>query len=201
MGVAPLPPLVLRPHTGWGQLLWVPGGRLTSCPHPWGPQTKDAVYTLSAMTSGIRRNWIEALRKTVRPTSAPDVTKYVFGASNWDWRVIRVRCGRPWAVAAPLGLFPHLQDPWESFWWCWNSPQGDSVSLCQGWGAVPESVLGTWGLSPLEVTGMSLRGLIPGYQGENPGFHAPIGHTTSGPSHHGLLNLLITSPNANRALT
>lgn len=40
-------------------------------------QTKDAVYTLSAMTSGIRRNWIEALRKTVRPTTAPDVTKYV----------------------------------------------------------------------------------------------------------------------------
>ncbi|XP_045219599.2 TRIO and F-actin-binding protein isoform X3 [Macaca fascicularis] len=38
-------------------------------------ETKDAVYTLSAMTSGIRRNWIEALRKTVRPTSAPDVTK------------------------------------------------------------------------------------------------------------------------------
>ncbi|XP_057648449.1 TRIO and F-actin-binding protein isoform X2 [Chionomys nivalis] len=37
--------------------------------------TKDAIYTLSAMTSGIRRNWIEALRKTVRPTSAPDVTK------------------------------------------------------------------------------------------------------------------------------
>ncbi|KAM6162283.1 TRIO and F-actin-binding protein isoform 2-T2 [Erethizon dorsatum] len=37
--------------------------------------TKDAVYTLSAMTSGIRRNWIEALRKTARPTSAPDVTK------------------------------------------------------------------------------------------------------------------------------
>ncbi|XP_055458993.1 TRIO and F-actin-binding protein isoform X4 [Psammomys obesus] len=37
--------------------------------------TKDATYTLSAMTSGIRRNWIEALRKTVRPTSAPDVTK------------------------------------------------------------------------------------------------------------------------------
>ena len=43
-------------------------------------QTKDAVYTLSAMTSGIRRNWIEALRKTVRPTSAPDVTKYVRAA-------------------------------------------------------------------------------------------------------------------------
>ncbi|XP_019400436.1 PREDICTED: TRIO and F-actin-binding protein isoform X2 [Crocodylus porosus] len=37
--------------------------------------TKDAVFTLSAMTSGIRRNWIEALRKNVRPASAPDVTK------------------------------------------------------------------------------------------------------------------------------
>lgn len=162
-GAAPLPPLVLRPHTGWGQLLWVLGARLTSCPHPWGPQTKDAVYTLSAMTSGIRRNWIEALRKTVRPTSAPDVTKYVFGASSWDWGVIRVRCGRPSAVAAPLGLsFPIFKIP--------GKVAGGAVSLCQGWGPVPESVLGTRGLSPLEVTGMSLRDLIPGYQGENPGF-------------------------------
>ncbi|TFK07214.1 Krueppel-like factor 2 [Platysternon megacephalum] len=37
--------------------------------------TKDTTFTLSAMTSGIRRNWIEALRKNVRPVSAPDVTK------------------------------------------------------------------------------------------------------------------------------
>uniref|UniRef100_A0A8D0L7R7 PH domain-containing protein n=1 Tax=Sphenodon punctatus TaxID=8508 RepID=A0A8D0L7R7_SPHPU len=37
--------------------------------------TKDATFTLSAMTSGIRRNWIEALRKNVRPVSVPDVTK------------------------------------------------------------------------------------------------------------------------------
>ncbi|XP_054845132.1 TRIO and F-actin-binding protein [Eublepharis macularius] len=37
--------------------------------------TKDGVFTLSAMTSGIRRNWIEALRKSVRPASVPDVTK------------------------------------------------------------------------------------------------------------------------------
>ncbi|XP_074864883.1 TRIO and F-actin-binding protein isoform X2 [Carettochelys insculpta] len=37
--------------------------------------TKEATFTLSAMTSGIRRNWIEALRKNVRPASAPDVTK------------------------------------------------------------------------------------------------------------------------------
>lgn len=49
----------------------------TTCRLPL--QTKDSIYTLSAMTSGIRRNWIEALRKTVRPTSAPDVTKYVLG--------------------------------------------------------------------------------------------------------------------------
>ncbi|XP_078286491.1 uncharacterized protein LOC144611317 isoform X2 [Rhinoraja longicauda] len=37
--------------------------------------TKELDYTLSAMTSGIRRNWIEALRKNVRPSSSPDVTK------------------------------------------------------------------------------------------------------------------------------
>ncbi|XP_015672757.1 TRIO and F-actin-binding protein [Protobothrops mucrosquamatus] len=37
--------------------------------------TKDCVFTLSAMTSGIRRNWIEALRKSIRPASVPDVTK------------------------------------------------------------------------------------------------------------------------------
>lgn len=37
--------------------------------------TKDSTFTLSAMTSGIRRNWIEALRKNVRPATAPDVTK------------------------------------------------------------------------------------------------------------------------------
>uniref|UniRef100_A0A667XI14 Myosin phosphatase Rho interacting protein n=1 Tax=Myripristis murdjan TaxID=586833 RepID=A0A667XI14_9TELE len=31
--------------------------------------------TLSAMTSGIRRNWIQAIMKNVRPTIAPDVTR------------------------------------------------------------------------------------------------------------------------------
>ncbi|XP_072277223.1 TRIO and F-actin-binding protein isoform X2 [Pyxicephalus adspersus] len=37
--------------------------------------TNEGVFTLSAMTSGIRRNWIEALRKNVHPVSIPDVTK------------------------------------------------------------------------------------------------------------------------------
>ncbi|XP_063282522.1 TRIO and F-actin-binding protein isoform X2 [Pelobates fuscus] len=37
--------------------------------------TREGVFTLSAMTSGIRRNWIEALRKNVQPVSIPDVTK------------------------------------------------------------------------------------------------------------------------------
>ncbi|XP_032471300.1 myosin phosphatase Rho-interacting protein isoform X10 [Phocoena sinus] len=36
--------------------------------------TKEGAFTLSAMTSGIRRNWIQAIMKHVRPTSAPDVT-------------------------------------------------------------------------------------------------------------------------------
>uniref|UniRef100_A0A8D3DRQ0 Non-specific serine/threonine protein kinase n=1 Tax=Scophthalmus maximus TaxID=52904 RepID=A0A8D3DRQ0_SCOMX len=36
---------------------------------------KEGACTLSAMTSGIRRNWIQAILKNVRPTIAPDVTR------------------------------------------------------------------------------------------------------------------------------
>ncbi|CAK6968874.1 myosin phosphatase Rho-interacting protein-like [Scomber scombrus] len=35
--------------------------------------TPKRVYTLSAMTAGIRRNWIQALMKNVHPANAPDV--------------------------------------------------------------------------------------------------------------------------------
>ncbi|XP_009466091.1 PREDICTED: LOW QUALITY PROTEIN: myosin phosphatase Rho-interacting protein [Nipponia nippon] len=37
--------------------------------------TKEGEFTLSAMTSGIRRNWIQTIMKHVRPTTAPDVTR------------------------------------------------------------------------------------------------------------------------------
>nr|BAE33355.1 unnamed protein product [Mus musculus] len=36
--------------------------------------TKEGEFTLSAMTSGIRRNWIQTIMKHVLPASAPDVT-------------------------------------------------------------------------------------------------------------------------------
>uniref|UniRef100_A0A8C5QBA0 Myosin phosphatase Rho interacting protein n=1 Tax=Leptobrachium leishanense TaxID=445787 RepID=A0A8C5QBA0_9ANUR len=36
--------------------------------------TKEGQFTLSAMTSGIRRNWIQTIMKHVRPNTAPDVT-------------------------------------------------------------------------------------------------------------------------------
>ncbi|KAM3826966.1 myosin phosphatase Rho-interacting protein isoform 6-T6 [Vipera latastei] len=36
--------------------------------------TKEGKFILSAMTSGIRRNWIQTIMKHVRPTVAPDVT-------------------------------------------------------------------------------------------------------------------------------
>ncbi|XP_075949157.1 myosin phosphatase Rho-interacting protein isoform X3 [Anarhichas minor] len=35
--------------------------------------TREGVHTLSAMTAGIRRNWIQAVMKNVRPSIAPDV--------------------------------------------------------------------------------------------------------------------------------
>ncbi|GAA6226132.1 trichohyalin-like [Lates japonicus] len=37
-------------------------------------QTRDGVYTLCAMTSGMRRNWVQAVLKNVRPSLTPDVT-------------------------------------------------------------------------------------------------------------------------------
>ncbi|XP_077358049.1 uncharacterized protein LOC144004603 isoform X2 [Festucalex cinctus] len=36
---------------------------------------KEGACTLSAMTSGIRRNWIQAIMKNAQPTIAPDVTR------------------------------------------------------------------------------------------------------------------------------
>ncbi|XP_067333644.1 TRIO and F-actin-binding protein-like isoform X1 [Channa argus] len=38
-------------------------------------ETREAVFTLSAMTAGIRRNWIEVLKKSIRPSSSPDLTQ------------------------------------------------------------------------------------------------------------------------------
>ncbi|XP_059509803.1 uncharacterized protein LOC125463524 isoform X1 [Stegostoma tigrinum] len=35
--------------------------------------TQEALFTLSAMTAGIRRNWMQALMKNIRPSKAPDV--------------------------------------------------------------------------------------------------------------------------------
>ncbi|KAM3917200.1 myosin phosphatase Rho-interacting protein isoform 7-T10 [Leptodactylus fuscus] len=40
--------------------------------------TKEGEFTLSAMTSGIRRNWIQTIMKHVRPNTAPDVTRKSF---------------------------------------------------------------------------------------------------------------------------
>ncbi|XP_067284997.1 protein outspread isoform X3 [Pseudorasbora parva] len=36
--------------------------------------TKDGVFTLCAMTYGIRRNWVQAVMKNIHPSTAPDVT-------------------------------------------------------------------------------------------------------------------------------
>uniref|UniRef100_A0A673G328 Myosin-2 heavy chain-like n=1 Tax=Sinocyclocheilus rhinocerous TaxID=307959 RepID=A0A673G328_9TELE len=44
--------------------------------------SKEGAFTLSAMTSGIRRNWIQAILKNMRPTVAPDVTRSVVEAKK-----------------------------------------------------------------------------------------------------------------------
>ncbi|XP_076608362.1 uncharacterized protein LOC143333877 [Chaetodon auriga] len=37
--------------------------------------TRDGVYTLCAMTSGMKHNWVQAVLKNVRPSLTPDVTR------------------------------------------------------------------------------------------------------------------------------
>ncbi|KAK7827372.1 hypothetical protein U0070_026578 [Myodes glareolus] len=44
--------------------------------------TKKGEFTLSAMTSGIRRNWIQTIMKHVLPASVPDVTRSHFEDEN-----------------------------------------------------------------------------------------------------------------------
>nr|XP_046270401.1 TRIO and F-actin binding protein b isoform X2 [Scatophagus argus] len=45
-------------------------------------QTREAAFTLSAMTAGIRRNWIEVLKKCIRPSSSPDLTQLPDSSSD-----------------------------------------------------------------------------------------------------------------------
>ncbi|XP_055992922.1 myosin phosphatase Rho-interacting protein isoform X3 [Sorex fumeus] len=56
--------------------------------------TKEGEFTLSAMTSGIRRNWIQTIMKHVHPTSAPDVTSSLPEERNRSSAVFDA-CQRP----------------------------------------------------------------------------------------------------------
>ncbi|XP_077101767.1 uncharacterized protein mprip isoform X2 [Siphateles boraxobius] len=46
--------------------------------------TQEAVHTLSAMTAGIRRNWIQAVMKNVRPSTAPDVASLTVEQGSFE---------------------------------------------------------------------------------------------------------------------
>uniref|UniRef100_A0A087YLT3 Myosin phosphatase Rho interacting protein n=1 Tax=Poecilia formosa TaxID=48698 RepID=A0A087YLT3_POEFO len=52
--------------------------------------TQEGVHTLSAMTAGIRRNWIQAVMKNVRPSTAPDVARvFIVEEKHADKNVFR----------------------------------------------------------------------------------------------------------------
>lgn len=49
--------------------VWFPAGfHFKVCIQNVFSQTRDGVYTLCAMTSGMKRNWVHAVLKNVRPT-------------------------------------------------------------------------------------------------------------------------------------
>ncbi|XP_023259876.1 myosin phosphatase Rho-interacting protein-like isoform X1 [Seriola lalandi dorsalis] len=53
--------------------------------------TQEGVHTLSAMTGGIRRNWIQAVMKNVRPSTAPDVARSTEDHSSFSSLEVLVR--------------------------------------------------------------------------------------------------------------
>uniref|UniRef100_A0A8C1XZ26 Si:ch211-23l10.3 n=1 Tax=Cyprinus carpio TaxID=7962 RepID=A0A8C1XZ26_CYPCA len=54
--------------------------------------TKNGVFTLCAMTYGIRRNWVQAVMKNIHPTIAPDVTWYNIKTSCHSQKYIYPLC-------------------------------------------------------------------------------------------------------------
>uniref|UniRef100_A0A5F9CF78 Myosin phosphatase Rho interacting protein n=1 Tax=Oryctolagus cuniculus TaxID=9986 RepID=A0A5F9CF78_RABIT len=57
-------------------------------------ETKEGEFTLSAMTSGIRRNWIQTIMKHVHPATAPDVTSSLPEEKNKSGSSLET-CPRP----------------------------------------------------------------------------------------------------------
>ncbi|XP_077357661.1 TRIO and F-actin binding protein b isoform X2 [Festucalex cinctus] len=54
-------------------------------------QTREAMFTLSAMTAGIRRNWIEVLKKCIRPSTSPDITQLPDSSSDKENTHLRLQ--------------------------------------------------------------------------------------------------------------
>ncbi|XP_053722824.1 uncharacterized protein si:ch73-103b11.2 isoform X3 [Synchiropus splendidus] len=76
---------------------------------------KDGACTLSAMTSGIRRNWIQAIMKNARPVIAPDVTR----------SLPEEKINSPVLLEPCLTASPPLQSPKSGVQ---QQPVGNSVS-------------------------------------------------------------------------
>ncbi|KAM4624038.1 myosin phosphatase Rho-interacting protein-like isoform 2-T3 [Polymixia lowei] len=70
--------------------------------------SKEGACTLSAMTSGIRRNWIQAIMKNVRPTIAPDVTRSL-PEEKAKGRVVLEPCSPPSPESRPGPEAPRVE--------------------------------------------------------------------------------------------
>ncbi|XP_076008307.1 myosin phosphatase Rho-interacting protein isoform X2 [Genypterus blacodes] len=68
---------------------------------------KEGACTLSAMTSGIRRNWIQAIMKNVRPATAPDVTRSL-PEEKADAQVVLEPCPQDTPASTPSPDAPKI---------------------------------------------------------------------------------------------
>ncbi|XP_023555922.1 myosin phosphatase Rho-interacting protein isoform X8 [Octodon degus] len=70
--------------------------------------TKEGEFTLSAMTSGIRRNWIQTIMKHVNPATTPDVTSSLPEEKNKNSSTCET-CTRPSEKQEPEPGEPDLE--------------------------------------------------------------------------------------------
>uniref|UniRef100_A0A8D3C0Y9 Myosin phosphatase Rho interacting protein n=1 Tax=Scophthalmus maximus TaxID=52904 RepID=A0A8D3C0Y9_SCOMX len=94
--------------------------------------TQEGVHTLSAMTAGIRRNWIQAVMKNVRPSTAPDVASSTedHGSFSTLEGLVRpdVAQDSPSSEASSVEREPTTRRPLKTFDWAEFRPIAQALA-------------------------------------------------------------------------
>uniref|UniRef100_A0A8C6V731 Myosin phosphatase Rho interacting protein n=1 Tax=Neogobius melanostomus TaxID=47308 RepID=A0A8C6V731_9GOBI len=90
--------------------------------------TQEGVHTLSAMTAGIRRNWIQAVMKNVRPSTAPDVARLVLVFSLFSHSFLTSSVDSPSAVKSSRARERRREGRSKTFDWAEFRPIAQALA-------------------------------------------------------------------------